>query len=134
MTELYPLFKHLHMTCVGLSVLLFTARGLGMLVDAQWIRNKLMRVLPHIIDTALLLSAIALVIILQAYPFQSGWVNAKIIGLIVYIGLGVVALKKGKTKKVRATAFILGLITVGYIASVAVTHNPMPWETSTSKG
>jgi uncharacterized membrane protein SirB2 len=127
MTELYPLFKHLHMTCVGLSVLLFTARGLGMLVDAQWIRNKLMRVLPHIIDTALLLSAIALVIILQAYPFQSGWVNAKIIGLIVYIGLGVVALKKGKTKKVRATAFILGLITVGYIASVAVTHNPMPW-------
>ena len=127
MTELYPLFKHLHMTCVGLSVLLFTARGLGMLVDAQWIRNKLMRVLPHIIDTALLLSAIALVIILQAYPFQSGWVNAKIIGLIVYIALGVVALKKGKTKKVRATAFILGLITVGYIACVAVTHNPMPW-------
>ena len=127
MTELYPLFKHLHMTCVGLSVLLFTARGLGMLVDAQWIRNKLMRVLPHIIDTVLLLSAIALVIILQAYPFQSGWVNAKIIGLIVYIALGVVALKKVKTKKVRATAFILGLITVGYIASVAVTHNPMPW-------
>ncbi|MDO6452982.1 SirB2 family protein [Neptunomonas phycophila] len=127
MTELYPLFKHLHMTCVGLSVLLFTARGLGMLVDAQWIRNKLMRVLPHIIDTVLLLSAIALVIILQAYPFQTDWVSAKIIGLIVYIALGVIALKKGKTKKVRATAFILGLITVGYIASVAVTHNPMPW-------
>jgi len=127
MTELYPLFKHLHMTTVGLSILLFTARGIGMLLDAQWIRSKLMRVLPHIVDTFLLLSAIALVVILQTYPFESAWVTAKVIGLFIYIALGVVALKRGKTKSIRAIAFLLGLVTVAYIVSVAMTHNAMPW-------
>lgn len=127
MSEFYPLIKHLHLTSVTLSILFFLIRGAGMLIDAQWLQKKLVRVLPHIIDTILLTSAIALTIILSEYPLQQNWLTAKVIGLILYIGLGTIALKRGKTKAIRVTAFILALCSVTYILSVAITHNAIPW-------
>ena len=98
-----------------------------MLVDAQWLQKKLARVLPHIIDTILLASAITLTIMLNEYPLQQNWLTAKVIGLILYIGLGTIALKRGKTKAIKITAFILALCSVAYILSVAITHNAIPW-------
>jgi len=127
MSEYYPLIKHLHLTSVTLSILFFMVRGAGMLVDAQWLQKKLVRVLPHIIDTILLASAIALTIILSQYPLQQDWLTAKVIGLVLYIGLGTIALKRGKTKAVRITAFMLALCSIAYILSVAITHNAIPW-------
>lgn len=127
MSEYYPLIKHLHLTSVTLSILFFMVRGAGMLVDAAWLQKKLVRVLPHIIDTILLASAIALTIILSQYPFTTDWLTAKVIGLILYIGLGTIALKRGRTKAIRITAFMLALCSVAYILSVAITHNAVPW-------
>ncbi len=127
MSEYYPLIKHLHLTSVTLSILFFMVRGTGMLVDAEWLQKKLVRVLPHIIDTILLASAIALTIILSQYPFAADWLTAKVIGLFLYIGFGTIALKRGKTKTIRISAFILALCSVGYILSVAITRNAMPW-------
>ena len=127
MSEYYPLLKHLHLTSVTLSILFFMVRGAGMLADANWLQKKLVRVLPHIIDTILLASAIALTIILSQYPFATDWLTAKVIGLILYIGFGTIALKRGKTKTIRVSAFILALCSVAYILAVAITHNAMPW-------
>ncbi len=127
MYEYYPLIKHLHLTSVTLSILFFMVRGAGMLVDAEWLQKKLVRVLPHIIDTILLASAIALTIILSQYPFVADWLTAKVIGLFLYIGFGTIALKRGKTKAIRVTAFILALCCVAYVLSVAITHNATPW-------
>ena len=127
MSEYYPLIKHLHLTSVTLSILFFMVRGAGMLVDAKWLQKKLVRVLPHIIDTILLASAIALTIIVSQYPFAVDWLTAKVIGLVLYIGFGTIALKRGKTKIIRISAFLLALCSVGYILSVAITHNAMPW-------
>ena len=127
MSEYYPLIKHLHLTSVTLSILFFMVRGAGMMVDAEWLQKKLVRVLPHIIDTILLASAIALTIILSQYPFVEDWLTAKVIGLFLYIGFGTIALKRGKTKTIRITAFMLALCSVAYILSVAITHNAVPW-------
>lgn len=127
MAELYPFIKHIHLTSVSISILFFIVRGGAMLVDAAWLQRKLVRILPHIIDTLLLLSAILLMVILQQYPLQQGWLTAKVIGLLCYIGFGTVALKRGKTKGVRIVALLLALASVAYIMSVAITRNPMPW-------
>lgn len=127
MAELYPFIKHIHLTSVSISILFFIVRGGAMLVDAAWLQRKLVRILPHIIDTLLLLSAILLMMILQQYPLQQGWLTAKVIGLLCYIGFGTVALKRGKTKGVRIVALLLALASVAYIMSVAITRNPMPW-------
>ncbi|WP_293266598.1 SirB2 family protein [Neptunomonas sp.] len=127
MSELYPIIKHIHLTSVTLSILFFIVRGAGMLFDAQWLQKKLIKVLPHIIDTILLISAIALTFAINQYPFQADWLSAKVVGLILYIVLGTVALKRGKTKAIRISAFVLALLCITYILSVAITHNATPW-------
>ncbi|WP_227816985.1 SirB2 family protein [Nitrogeniibacter aestuarii] len=114
---MYMALKHLHMTCVGLSLLGFVVRGFWMMTEAPQLKAKLSRVLPHVVDTVLLGSAIALVSYYDAVP---EWVWAKVAGLLIYIVLGTVALKRGKTRQVRIAAFVLALITFGWIVSVAL--------------
>jgi uncharacterized membrane protein SirB2 len=61
---------------------------------------------------------------LRLTPANSPWLLAKVVGLIVYVGLGVVALRPGQSLAVRATAWVTALATVGWIASVAITKDP----------
>jgi uncharacterized membrane protein SirB2 len=121
----YLALKHLHLTAVVLSVALFVLRGLWMLADSAQLQRRWVRIVPHLIDTVLLVSAIALTLILQQYPFVNGWLTAKVLALIAYILLGSIALKRGPTKPIRAAAWVAALTVVGYIASVAVTRNPL---------
>ena len=120
----YLAFKHLHLTTVVLSFALFTLRGLWMLTDSPQLQRRWVRIVPHLIDTVLLASAIGLTLILQHYPFVNGWLTAKVLVLIAYIILGSIALKRGPTKAIRATAWVAALTTFGYIVSVALTHDP----------
>jgi len=96
-----------------------------MLSESALLQKKWVKVAPHIIDTLLLGSAIALAITLQISPFEQTWLLAKIIGLLLYIALGTVALKRGKTRQIRMTALILALLTFGYIVKVALTKSPL---------
>lgn len=121
----YMALKHLHLMCVALTFLSFSIRGIGMLMQARWLEQRWVRIAPHIIDTLLLLSAIGLVITLQQYPFVQGWLTAKVLGLIAYIGLGTFALR-GKTPTIRLTCFGLALLTFAYIVGVALTRSPLP--------
>jgi uncharacterized membrane protein SirB2 len=120
----YLALKHLHLTTVVLSFALFTLRGIWMLVDSPWRQKRWTRIVPHLIDTILLASAIGLMLVLEQYPFIHGWLTAKVLGLIAYIILGSIALKYGPTKPVRAAAWVAALATFGYIVSVALTHTP----------
>lgn len=122
---MYLALKHLHLTMVVLSFTLFSLRGIGMLADAPWLRGRWARIIPHVIDTALLGSAIGLMLTIRQYPFVHGWLTAKVLGLIVYIILGSIALRYGATKPIRATAWAAALATFGYIVSVALTHTPL---------
>lgn len=89
--------------------------------------NKWVRVLPHLIDSILLASAIGLTLIIQQYPIQNGWLSAKTIALVLYILFGTIALKRGKTLRLRQTAFVMALLVVSYIVAVAHAHNPWPF-------
>ena len=120
----YLILKHLHLTAVVLSFALFALRGLWMLADSPQLQRRWVRIVPHLIDTVLLASAIGLTLILQQYPFVNGWLTAKVLALIAYIILGSIALKRGLTKAIRALAWVAALATFGYIISVALTHDP----------
>lgn len=121
----YVLLKTLHQTAVALSVTGFFARGLGALTGAAWVRGRAARTVPHAVDTVLLLSALGLVWTASLDPLHVPWLAAKIAGLLVYIGLGVVALRPAFPRALRAAAWVGALATAGYIVSVAVRKNPL---------
>lgn len=124
---IYPELKLLHVTCVVLSGLGFCVRGGWMLVDSPLLKGRLARFAPHLIDTLLLGSALTMAFLSGQYPFVHGWLTAKFFGLLAYILLGTMALKRGRTKAIRACFFVLALLAYGYIVSVALSRNPVPW-------
>jgi uncharacterized membrane protein SirB2 len=119
----YLAIKHLHVTCVVLSALGFLLRGYWMISGSPLLKSLPARVLPHIVDSALLLSAIALAVMIRQYPFEAGWVTAKVIGLVVYVLLGTVALKRGRTPARRVSAFVAAIVVYAWIVSVALTKD-----------
>jgi uncharacterized membrane protein SirB2 len=112
----------LHVSAVTLSGIFFFVRGIWMLQESKLLQTKAVKILPHIIDTVLLLSAFTLAYLLSTYPFSESWLTAKLIALIVYIGLGVFTLR-GKTKAIRSAAFVAALLTFAYIIGVALTRS-----------
>lgn len=120
-------FKHIHLTSVVLTIVFFIVRGIWMMMDSPKLQKKWVRIVPHIIDTVLLASAIGLVITIHQYPFVHGWVTAKLLGVVVYIVLGTIALKSGKTKGARVVAFVAALATLFYIISVAFSKSVLPF-------
>lgn len=120
----YLVLKNVHVACVVTTIVLFLVRGAWMIQGTLRDKGRWVRILPHVIDTILLASAIAMVILLGQYPWIAGWLAAKVTGLVVYILLGTVALKRGRTLPVRSTAFAGALATFGYVVSVALTRDP----------
>ncbi len=124
MSDLFLTLRSVHMTCAALSILGFFIRWIWMLRDSPLLQKRVVKIVPHIVDTLLLLSAIGLVGIVGFGP-NSAWLSAKIVGLSVYIVLGAFALKRGRTKGARAVFGVLAIIVFAFIASVARTHNPL---------
>lgn len=120
----YIFIKHIHLTCAALSGSLFLLRGLWMLADSAMLQRRWVRIVPHVIDTLLLASALTMVVWSGQYPFVQAWLGAKVIALVAYIALGTIALKRGKTKAARTCAFIAALAVFGYIVAVAVSRHP----------
>ena len=120
----YVVIKTVHQTAVALSVTGFFARGWASLSGAAWPRQRLARTLPHVIDTVLLASALLLAGVLGLTPANAPWLTAKIVGLLVYIALGMVALRPGRPATVRAAAWLAALLTFAWIVSVAITKSP----------
>ncbi|MBV2236065.1 MAG: SirB2 family protein [Sterolibacterium sp.] len=122
---MYIAFKHLHFFCVVLSGLGFFLRGLLMLRDSAWLQVRWLRIVPHINDTLLLTAAIVLAVMSEQYPLVEPWLTAKVFGLIAYIMLGSLALKAGRSKRLRVTSWLLALLTFGYIVGVGMTRDAM---------
>jgi uncharacterized membrane protein SirB2 len=125
--EYYLGIKHLHLTLVALSGVLFLLRGILMLLSSKALQMKTLKIAPHIVDTALLVAGLSMAILAGLKPSEQPWLMAKLIALIAYIGLGTIAIKRGKTYPIRATAFVAALCTFGYMIAVAVTKSPIPW-------
>lgn len=122
----YAALKLTHISCAAISYTLFFVRGIWMLNGSAMLQQAWVRTVPHIVDTALLASAIALALLSRQYPFVTPWLTAKVIALVLYIALGMIALRHGKTRGVRITAWIAAQAVFGYIVAVALTRNPIP--------
>lgn len=123
----YFLLKHIHVTCAVISFALFFLRGIWSFNGSPIMRQRWVKIVPHVVDTLLLVSALALAFTIQQYPFVDAWLTAKFFGLVLYILLGTIALKYGKTKAVRVSAWLAALAVFAYIVLVAKQHNPLPF-------
>lgn len=127
MAASYTLLKNLHVICVVLSGAGFVLRGVWMLQGSPRLARRWVRVAPHIVDTVLLASAIALALMTGQYPLAHAWLTAKVAGLIAYIILGTLALKRGRTRGIRLAAFCGALAVYGYIVAVAMAKAALPF-------
>ncbi|MBE0620177.1 MAG: SirB2 family protein [Burkholderiales bacterium] len=127
MPATYTLLKYLHVGCVALSGAGFMLRGAWMMRASPMLARRWVRIAPHVVDTVLLASAIALAILIGQYPLAHGWLTAKVLGLVAYIALGSIALRRGHTRRVRIAAFCAALLVFAYIVAVAMTKSVLPY-------
>lgn len=123
----YLALKNIHLASVVLSYLLFFVRGVWMMRDSPLLARRWVKIVPHVVDTVLLASAIATAAMIRQYPFVHPWLTAKVIGLVVYIGLGMIALKRGKTKGARVAAWVAAQLVFLYIVAAALTKQALPY-------
>ncbi|MFA5083743.1 MAG: SirB2 family protein [Hydrogenophilaceae bacterium] len=122
----YTLLKLIHVGTVYITFGLFLVRGIWMLLDSPRLQDRWVKVVPHLNDTLLLTAAIAMLVVGGLNPITNPWLLVKITGLLLYIYLGTMALKRGRTKGQRTLYFIAALATIGYIIAVAVTKQVIP--------
>jgi uncharacterized membrane protein SirB2 len=120
----YAAVKVIHVGAAAASIALFLVRGGWMLQGPGKLRLFWVRVVPHVIDTVLLVSALWLAWQI-GFAANFRWLGAKIVALVVYIALGTIALKRGRTRGIRLAAFVAAVATFGYIVSVALTKSPL---------
>ncbi|HEX7688023.1 MAG TPA: SirB2 family protein [Burkholderiaceae bacterium] len=121
----YLLVRGLHETCVLASGTGFAARFALGLAGRPRPRSRLTRALPHALDTLLLASALTLLALAHLNPLATPWLRAKLVGLLLYIAFGYVALRPDVPRLVRAVAGFAALETFAWIVSVAFTKQPL---------
>lgn len=126
MTNTYLLIKQVHISCVVCSGSLFALRAFWRWRSPALLRLSWVRILPHLVDTLLLLSALTLAYRSGQYPFVQTWLSAKLLALCVYIVLGSLALKRLKRGWLSYTTSIAALCCYAYIVMVAVTRTIWP--------
>ena len=123
----FTALKIIHVATAAVSYTLFVVRGIWMINGSPRLGERWARIVPHANDTLLLAAAIWMTILTHQYPGTHAWLTAKLAALLFYIGLGTVALKPGKTRRVRIAAWLAAQVVFCYIVAVALTRNPLPW-------
>ena len=124
---LYLMLKYAHMVAAVTSISGFMLRGYWMLVDSKKLQQPVARIAPHIIDTVFFLAGIGLIWLLHLEPLKQPWLIAKFTGLIVYVLLGTLAIRRGPTKQIRTIALVGAVAVFAYIVGVALTRSPLSW-------
>jgi uncharacterized membrane protein SirB2 len=121
----YLQLRHAHITFAILSVAIFTLRGLLMVARSPHVHSPWLKYPSYLVDTLLLTAALMLTTVIHQYPFQAGWLTMKVCLLVVYVVLGSIALKRGRTQAVRVVALVTALLTVAFLFTVARAHHPL---------
>jgi len=124
---MFTTLKFLHVSSVILSATGFLLRGWWTFQQSSAMKNKLVSVMPHVVDTILLISGIGMLVVLRLPVLQQPWLLAKFAALPVYIVLGAIALRHGRSQSVRRMAFVMAVLTLLYIIGAAIRHSPMSW-------
>ena len=122
---MYETLKWLHLSCVIASGAGFLARGALMLADSPLLQARFVRIAPHVIDTVLLAAAVSMTVLARLSPLAHPWLAAKIAGLIAYIVLGAIALRHGRSKRLRVIALLAAVLAFGYIVGIALQRDPL---------
>ena len=125
MIEFYPQIRQFHIFVALLSGALFAVRGALVLGGARWPMALPVKWLSYSIDTALLTAALMLLTILPGAMFANGWLTVKVTLIVVYVVLGVLAMRPARTRRTRALCYVLALLTFGAIYSIARAHHPL---------
>ena len=129
MIEFYPQIKQFHVFVALLSGSIFALRGAFLLAGARWPQALPVKWLSYAVDTALLTAALMLLTILPGAMFANGWLAVKVALVVLYIVLGVFALKRAKTPRSRVVCYIAALLVFFCIYSIARAHNPLGFVT-----
>lgn len=124
--ELLPLVKAIHLVCASLSITLFTIRGVWHLRASERLKLAWVRVAPHVVDALLLLSGIVMVLWTGQYPGAVPWLTVKLVAVVVYIGLGMLAFRFAPSRTSRLLAWLGALAVFAYIVWVAVNRQWIP--------
>lgn len=124
---MYGTFTLIHAATAVLTISGFLLRGFWMFTESPLLKHKLTRVLPHIVDTLFLGSGIVLLFFIGTAPLTKPWMLLKFAGLIAYVVLAVIALKRGRTMATKATAFVAAIAVFAYTYGVAVSMSPASW-------
>ncbi|MCS6785481.1 MAG: SirB2 family protein [Thiobacillaceae bacterium] len=122
----YTLLRLIHVGTVYVTFVLFVLRGVWMMLDSPRLSARWVRILPHVNDTVLLVAAIGMLVVASINPLEQPWLLAKIAGLIAYVVLGSLALRRGRSKGRRVAAFFAALLVFAYILAVGVTKQVLP--------
>ena len=120
----YEFVKYIHVSAIILSVSGFVTRVVLKLNNSPYQTSFWFKKLPHYVDTLLLLSALTMVYIMGVNPLTTVWLAEKISGLLIYILLGMVALRWGKTRQIKKLAAFLAIVVFSYIVYVAHYKTP----------
>ena len=124
---MYLLLKNVHVVCAVITIAGFILRGTWMLMESPLLQHKVTRIAPHIVDTLFLLSGIFMLVIAAMNPFAEPWLLAKFVALIAYIVLGMIAIRRGRTKNIRAVAFVSAIAVFGYVIGVGMSRSAASW-------
>ena len=127
MIELYPQIRAVHIVVVIASGALFALRGAGVLSGARWPMAAPLRYLSYSIDSVLLTAALMLIAVLPAAVFDNQWLTVKLTLLVIYIVLGSLALKRGRSARVRGVCYVAALALFAAVVGIARTHQPLGW-------
>ncbi len=119
--------KIAHVGFAILSIAGFVLRGVWMFGHSANLQRRIVRVAPHVVDTAFLISGIWLVVILHLAVREQAWLIAKLVALILYIVFGAIALRRGRTMQIRAAALVAALLAYFSIVGVALSRSPTSW-------
>lgn len=123
----FLLLKTIHVSSATISITLFILRGIWSFNGSAIMQQRWIRIVPHFVDTVLISSALGLAYTIEQYPFVDAWLTAKFFALVLHIILGSVALKHGKTRTVRISAWFGAIAVFVYIVLVAISHDPVPF-------
>lgn len=125
--EHYLFIKQLHMSAAALSITCFVVRAWWSVRESPLRHARWVRILPHLIDTVLLGLGVTLMLLLAVWPWQHPWLAAKLLALLVYIGIGTIAIKQGARPQTRAAAAVAAVAVFGYMVGAAIRHSPLSW-------
>jgi uncharacterized membrane protein SirB2 len=126
---MYETVKLIHIGTVVLTILGFMLRGYWTMIGSARLTLRVTKIAPHVVDTVLLASGIALIVILNLPVLSQHWLLMKFAALLAYIVLGAIALGRGKTMRARTTAFVFSLAVFAYIVGVALSKSTASWIT-----